>query len=126
MYIYKYICLYMYIHRYIHIYIYTHTYIYMHIHTYIHTYIHQNKQKNKKKSEKEKQPWHLLNYQLFVNLYTNTVPSYFEVPVSRVLCFPALPVPVIVFPVPDCFHLCPITCVIKPCSSHSPVLVRTV
>jgi len=35
---------------------------------------------------------------------------YFEVPVSRVLCFPALPGPVIVCPMPDCFHLCPITC----------------
>jgi len=31
--------------------------------------------------------------------------SYFEVPVSHVLCFPALPVPVIVCPVPDCFLL---------------------
>jgi len=27
--------------------------------------------------------------------------SYFEVPVSRVLCLPAFPVPVIVSPVPD-------------------------
>jgi len=35
---------------------------------------------------------------------------YFEVPVSPVLCFPALPVvPVIVCPVPDCFLLCPTT-----------------
>jgi len=39
-------------------------------------------------------------------VFVSSFQSYFEVPVSRVLCFPALPVPVIVCPVPDCFHLC--------------------
>jgi len=39
--------------------------------------------------------------------------AYWETaPVSRVFCIPALPGPVIVCPVPDCFHLCPITCTV--------------
>jgi len=54
----------------------------------------------------------LLGKHLLLFLLTDTiwvvVPCflfYFEVPVSSVLCFPALPVPVIVCPVPDCDSL---------------------
>jgi len=48
-------------------------------------------------------------------------------PSIGVLCFPALFVLVIVCPVPDCLHLCPITRVQSPVSNHlhlCPILFR--
>jgi len=50
----------------------------------------------------------LIHSFMFVSwwVFVSCVVSYFEVPVSRVVCFPALPVPVVVYPGPDDFLLC--------------------